>query len=352
MGWLPWEVCKRTTSHDSTSNYGGLLNIDAANILHSTRYATSLLITEFNKPVCLYSLLRAQAYAKISRQQLIWIQAEDQPPHEHFAEYSAEQLQLLKEKWLKPTYHARKTDGILSLMPCVYDMPCKITSGKGNHCKEYGLHNGSRCRLKAIAFSAEDIARVDDNNESEIVLQKLPEALWVQSEQPLKKQVPGAPQDWFPLTPINNVWSLDKDECIEITRRGFALVPDFASTIHSATGRTLQSAICDFGAFDEKPSDAAAMRGYIGMSRVTDAEGLLIARPLPWKLFSQDAHPFPQLLLKVLQEDMTIGEIMLECERIAQQCKEDRKKDSKLWLRNLGLPAKSHDRATAGSRFL
>ena len=112
----------------------------------------------------------------------MWVQAEDSPPHEYFGDYSIEQLQTLKEKWLQPSYHSRKTDGILSLFPCVFDMPCKVTSGKGTHFKEYGLHNGCRCCLKAVSLHAEDEARLRANGDDEVVLEHLPEALWIEVE--------------------------------------------------------------------------------------------------------------------------------------------------------------------------
>ena len=268
-------------------------------------------------------------------QQLLWIQATDQPPHDYFSEYSAEDLRILKTKWLDPTYHAKKTDGILSLFPWVHDLPCKITNGRGSRCKEFGLHNGARCWLRALSLNSSDLERVRQSDGAELVLGQLPDAIWIESEMDLKKQVPGVPKNWFPLTPMTNMWSLDKDENIEITRRGYALVPDFASTIHSATGRTLTSAIGDFGNFDEKPSYAAAMRGYIGMSRVQNADGLLISRPFPWKLFMQGVQPFPDLLLKTLKEDATMNELFAECSLIDKALQDLRKSSSPLWLRNV-----------------
>ena len=46
--------------------YGGLTLADSRAILETERYAKSLLITEFNRPVCLYSLLRAKSFARIT----------------------------------------------------------------------------------------------------------------------------------------------------------------------------------------------------------------------------------------------------------------------------------------------
>ena len=81
------------------------------------------------------------------------------------------------------------------------------------------------------------------------------------------------------MTPITTSWTLDSEGCIEIKRKGFGLVPDFSSTIHSATGQELSGVLPDLGAFADKPNYAAMMRGYIALSRVKDAEGLLVVQP-------------------------------------------------------------------------
>ena len=110
--------------------------------------------------------------------------------------------------------------------------------------------------------------------------------MWLQSDQELRSQYPDAPKkNWFAMRPITNTWSVDADAYIEIARKGFAAVPDFASTIHVATGRSLHAVIPDLGGIAEPPSFTAMMRGYIALSRATEADGLLIARPFSSNLF-------------------------------------------------------------------
>ena len=88
-------------------------------------------------------------------------------------------------------------------------MPCKITSGKGARFKEYGLHNGSRCYLRAVSLHEEDAVRLQGNEDDEVVLDHLPQALWMEVESGLKQQVPGAPTNWSPgLTPSDGATSL------------------------------------------------------------------------------------------------------------------------------------------------
>ena len=109
------------------------------------------------------------------------------------------------------------------------------------------------------------------------------------------------PADWVPIPPTNMNWPLDHAASIHIKRRGFALSPDFSSTIHSATGRTLVSCVPDLNPIEVAPNAQSAMEGYIALSRVEDAEGLIIAQPFAPTLFQQGPAPYPTLLLEVLK---------------------------------------------------
>ena len=129
--------------------------------------------------------------------------------------------------------------------------------------------------------------------DAKIVLKHLPLVLYVELGGIMTKQFPGLPQNWFPMHPITGSWKLDKHGNIDIQRRAFPMVPDFSSTIHCATGRTIHSIIADLGSMKDRVSFAAAMRGYIALSRTTDAEGLLVARPFLPVLFRQGPQFFP-----------------------------------------------------------
>ena len=112
---------------------------------------------------------------------------------------------------------------------------------------------------------------------------------------------------WIPV--VSTTWWLDKAKCVEVQRRGFAIVPDFASTVHSATGRTLSASIPDLGAFKDKPNYAAAMEGLISLSRAKRKEDVVIARPLSPGLFQHGPAPYPTLLLEVLQGTISTADL-------------------------------------------
>ena len=252
-------------------------------------------------------------FAQTKKQPLLWIEAEDSFPKAHFDEHGTEELRALKRKFMY--YHARRTEGILPLMPCTYDFPMRV-SNVGNRVKykRHGVHKGTLCRIRAWTLHEEDTALIENSTEPEVCLKHLPLCLYVEVVGGLKEQIENLPKDWFPMVPATCIWSLDKEEHIEITRKGFPLVPDFSSTIHVATGRTLESEISDLGGFEDKPSHRAAMEAYIALSRATDAEGVLITRPFPPKLFSQGAQPFPTYLSSILMNEQQFD--LLECERL------------------------------------
>ena len=196
--------------------------------------------------------MRAQSFAEVRKEQLLWIQAEDTPPNEHYGHYNTEELKAEKMKWNSPNYHARKTDGILSLMPLIYDMPCRLTGGQGAHFKESGIHNSTRGNVRAWILHEDDEKELATCRDAEVILKHLPRVVWLESEQDLKKQHPDAPhKNWFPMRPTTNSWTLDANAFVAVDRKGFAAVPDFASTIHVATGRSLEAVLPDLGGVPE-----------------------------------------------------------------------------------------------------
>ena len=180
-----------------------------------------------------------------NNEQLFWMQAIDNPP-EHYQDLfsSKDELQKKKQSWLR--YHARKTGGIMSICPCCYNMPLRITHGNGYLYKEYGVHNGATCILKGWELDDTDLGSLD-GGAKQIVLRALPKKLIVQMDRPLKKEYPGLPLNHFPLSPVTVYWLLDAQGEIAIPRKGFPVVPNFSTTVDQATGKTLDTSIPDLG---------------------------------------------------------------------------------------------------------
>ena len=142
-------------------------------------------------------------------------------------------------------------------------------SSTNRQLKDHGVAKGALIRLKAWDLHEEDLEGMKKCVDDEIVLKHMPTTLFFELiEGTLKADWPDLPPKWFPLKAETCTWSLDSASNIHISRRGFALVPDFSTTIHSATGRTLTSSIVDLEDFSAKPNPSATMKAYIALSRL------------------------------------------------------------------------------------
>ena len=75
------------------------------------------------------------------------------------------------------------------------------------------------------------------------------------------------------------------------------MVPNFAGTIHSFVGASLDAAMLDCLHFARTPTREDMLKAYLGVSRVRRKEGLLIVQPYsPW-LFRQGEMIGPPLLM-------------------------------------------------------
>ena len=92
---------------------------------------------------------------------------------------------------------------------------------------------------------------------------------------------------------------------MKLKRYGFPIVPDFGGTAHAYCGSTLPAAIGDCLSWTSKPQRDAMLRAYIIMSRVKEAENMLIVQPYSPHLFRQGMLPGPRLLLDVLTKKLT-----------------------------------------------
>ena len=153
-------------------------------------------------------------------------------------------------------YHAKRTGDIPSLLPLVRDLPMRLLSGNYGSLhsvlKEQGVHNQGRCILKGWELHESDKARLEARDLSSYILEKLPKRIAVLvTRKDDEDQLEDLEENYVWLPAVSTIWWLDKSKCVEVQRRGFAIVPDFASTVHSATGRTLSASVPDLGAFKD-----------------------------------------------------------------------------------------------------
>ena len=106
----------------------------------------------------------------------------------------------------------------------------------------------------------------------------------------------------WPLYPVERTWTLNEALNTKIRRKGFTLLPDYASTAFMIQGATLAAAIADCGDIAEFGSLSELMTTYVILSRVKSADGLLLLRAFCHNMFQMGALPGPYCLLKLLRQ--------------------------------------------------
>ena len=255
------------------------------------RFAKAPYVHPYNWPKYQAAQQRAVLFAKQQRSQLMWVRAVDQPVTGDDKSMSGEALERQRRRWLQ--LHDMQTGGIMGLCPLTVDLPLRLTRTLD---KERHAYKFSRCTLVGWELQDLDKERVVGCDDPEIVLERLPKKLFVR----FPGSVDGQASELFTVTPRKVFWSRDAAGDARVARTGFPLVTDFSGTVHSYTGSTLPAAIADLLSLDAKPKREDMWKGYISLSRVKEADSLLIAQPfaphaLPAGAFARahTAHAVP-----------------------------------------------------------
>ena len=105
----------------------------------------------------------------------------------------------------------------------------------------------------------------------------------------------------WPLYPVERTWILNEALQTKIKRKGFTLVPDYASTAFMIQGATIPAGIADCGDVTDCGGFSELMTTYVILSRVKSADGLLLLRAFCPNMFAMGALPGPTCLLKLLR---------------------------------------------------
>ena len=89
-------------------------------------------------------------------------------------------------------------------------------------------------------------------------------------------------------------------------RKGFTLLPDYASTAFMIQGATLAAGIADCGDVVDFGGLSELMTVYVILSRVKSADGLLILRAFCENLFQMGDLPGSHCLLKMLRHEKQV----------------------------------------------
>ena len=95
----------------------------------------------------------------------------------------------------------------------------------------------------------------------------------------------------WPLYPVERSWILNETSGAKIKRKGFTIVPDFASTAFMIQGSTLEASIADCGDVLDSCGLSELMTNYVILSRVKTAASLLLLRAFGHDLFPDGRSP-------------------------------------------------------------
>ena len=154
---------------------------------------------------------------------LFWVRAIDTLRQADDIIGFTEEVDKQLERFLQ--FHIQKTAAIPGLWAVYMDAPVRPTMIV-NHSKEIKVKKNTSGRIVGWELHPEDL---DRGAESEVVLQHLPRRVFVAFDK-VQWQLPGYSKGVLPIQPAKRTWIPIVQTDTEIARRGFILVPDFAST--------------------------------------------------------------------------------------------------------------------------
>ena len=252
--------------------------------------------------------LRAKWVATTRKHKLLWIIAQDTP----LFHVEPTELQARRENWLQR--HDQSTGGVVGIFPLLQNMPIRVTQTLPD-LKAFGLFKNTRGTLWNWTLHEADQETVGAVADQDIVLQRLPRALYVKVEGATWQQHPDLPVGVARIEPVTQTWTLETNGKATVSRRGFPIASDYAGTAHSFMGATLGACTLDLGTWDATTSREAQLSGYMCLSRVRRSEDLCIVQPFSPNLFSHGELIGPHTFLEVHREKLTLAQAKIRFEK-------------------------------------
>jgi len=268
--------------------------------VHQEPFVSGPYIHRNNEPKYHAVLLRAEEFAKQERLYRIWFAALDKPCNPREVAEDPKQLNKKLERFLQ--FHDQRTAGIPGLCPLFVGLRMRVTEKVMKtsqittlkhtpyYVVSWGLHPGDRVR----------------RDEGERFLSYLPRMIIMRVEN-AQWQLEGLHPCEFPLFPVERTWVLSEETGVKIVRKGFALLPDFASTAFMMQGYTLDGAVADCGSVLASGGLTEMMTTHVILSCVKKTDGILLTQAFAREIFRLGVAPGPHCLLKLLHQRFSSG---------------------------------------------
>ena len=140
------------------------------------------------------------------------------------------------------------------------------------------------------------------DNHAERLLHHLPRCILLYFPGATWQVHPDLPVGVYPLKPVTRQWILNEESGAKVDRKGFFIVPDYASTGFMIQGTSLDHGLAECGDILSTPGLSETLTTYVILSRLRRAHGLLLLRAFSPFLFRMGCPPGPQCLLKLLRQ--------------------------------------------------
>ena len=247
-------------------------------------------------------LLRAVEHAKrnvTGPKQILWFQAQDTILNP--AEVAATEAELEQKLRRFLQYNDQKTAGIPGLFPLYHDMNVRITEKLAKNHKVTMLKH-SPCKVVGWLLHPDDR---ETTSASQRRLNHLPLCIYIKFPNATWQVLPDMEPGVFPLKPVDRQWDINAKTGTKARRKGYTLLPDYASTSHLIQGETLEAELAECGDVFDTPPLKDMLSAYVVLSRVKRAVGLLLLRAFSLYLFRHGPPPGPHCLMKLLREKLT-----------------------------------------------
>ena len=264
----------------------------------------------FNVPRYFTLLLRARQWAQANDVTLSWCYARDIPLHREDRDLPSAQLDDKRLKWLEQ--HDQDTAHLASQTALAFNLPVRLTDTVD---RDYKLWRGRRGKIVGwLPHPDEDRQEVD----GEILLSKLPVAIYVYFPGAKWKIADDLPEGVYPLKPASRTWLVNKSTKVKVRRTGFFIVPDFSSTAHMIQGQNLDALFANImeDNFIEASSDELQVISYVMLSRAKFVENVWVLSAFPRQIFTRGPPAGPHILMKKLRGDITAEEVAAQFSEI------------------------------------
>ena len=278
-------------------------------------FADALFVHPFNAPKSRVLTLRATNAAAYAKKQLLWVTSIDIPLARDDATRTKESLCNARQNWL--FYPENKTAGIPGILPIFEGMRIRFTTTED---ASAGACKHAWGTVQGWVLHPDDAKLLHDHkHEPEVVLQHLPEAIFIRianAHAPTQKH---HDDNIFQMRMKTASWDRNPGFNAMVKRMGYPLVPHFAATAHSVTGATMPKAIIDLLDVKTTPRSTMIPTSYVAISRTKTADDILITQAFSPMLFRQGHQTGPWLLHSLNAGTKTVSEVRLEWQKAEER---------------------------------